>query len=120
MVAPPLKVSDFFGNLSVSGSPYGWSAWFIFFATLVFRENSSFFQWMYTSSCLAIAFLIWRSAYDSVETADEKSLRSELRFVAGTGIGGTLLALAGSLDQVKNQTYDGAILIIAMSSAMLL
>jgi len=118
MVAPvPIRLSDFFGNLSVSGSPFGWSAWFIFFASLAYRDQASFFNWMYGASSISLAFLIWRSATDTVEQVDESSLKSELRFVAGTGIGGTLLALAGSLDGAQFDLSTAAV--ITMSAIML-
>jgi hypothetical protein len=52
MIAPtPVRLSDFFGNLSVSASPFGWSAWFVFFASLIYRDQRLFFYWMY--SCKA-------------------------------------------------------------------
>jgi len=79
--------------------------------------NGAFFNLMYCLSVITLAFLIWRSATDLADRSDDTSLRTELRFVAGSGIGGTIFALAASLTVA---TGTGSVIIILMSVAMLI
>jgi hypothetical protein len=97
MIGPvPIKISDFFGNLGISASPFGWASWFVLFASLEFQRNEKLFDILFFIYIVVMGFLSYKCAHDTMH-GDEKMMNSEFRFIAGSGIGSSFLALVVSL-----------------------
>lgn len=104
MMLPPTKLSDFFGNLSISASPWGWITWFSYFASVIVINNfvASRIIGLVTTFLLLLA--AWRVAIDTNDV-DSAAFQTERRFLFGSGFGSLLICLAISAESTKNQSY---------------
>lgn len=70
-------------------------------------------------SYVSLAFLLWKSSLDKVD-GDNKQFLSELRFIAGSGIGATVLALAGAVGNLPAAVDKSHAMIVLLMACMML
>lgn len=96
----PIKLSDFFGKLSISHSPFSWAVWFCYFSALLVIEDSAVSEVFLFVVGVVLIYCVIKAAIDSEEVQYE-DFRAERRFIAGSGLGSLLLGSGVALIESK-------------------
>lgn len=95
-MSSPIKLSDFFGKLSISHSPFSWIVWFSYVSALLVNGGSlpDVLSAVYYFVVFVILCYCCLRSYNDRENVDLNEFRSERRFIAGSGLSALLIGSA--------------------------
>ncbi len=96
----PIKLSDFFGKLSISHSPFSWVVWFAYFSALIIVDTEIVRDVYFIAVAIVLIYCAVKSALDK-EAVDYAEFRAERRFIAGSGLAALLVGSAVALSDAK-------------------